>query len=97
MESTGRSDAGAHLGGWLIDACFDCVDPGERRLAYTGVELGRQLPYVTAVFESTLAEFAAASDATEERLRAGVADLRALGATPRASLGWTVHKAKARP
>jgi SAM-dependent methyltransferase len=69
---------------------------GRGRLLYTGPGLARQLPYVIAVVESTLAEFASASDATEAQLRAGVGDLRALDATPGASLGWTAHKAKAR-
>jgi SAM-dependent methyltransferase len=97
MERTGRSDAGTRLEGWLIAAGFGAVDPGERRLLYTGPGLARQLPYLIAVVESTLAELAAASHATEAQLQTGVADVRALGATPGAALGRTVHKAKARP
>jgi ubiquinone/menaquinone biosynthesis C-methylase UbiE len=97
MNRSGRSDAGTHLERWLIEAGFRTVEPGERRLTYTGAALARQLPYVTAVMDSTLAELAAASDVHEAELRAGVADLRALGSIPDASLAWTVHKARARP
>jgi ubiquinone/menaquinone biosynthesis C-methylase UbiE len=76
MDRNGRSDAGSWVEGWLIEAGFGTVDAGERRLLYTGTSLARQLPYVIAVVESTLAELASASDATEAQLRAGVADLR---------------------
>ena len=97
MDRHGRSDTGRHLGRWLIEAGFRRVDPGERRLRYSGDGLARQLPYVIAVIESTLPELAAAADVQEGRLRAGVADLHALGSKPGASLGWTVYKARARP
>jgi ubiquinone/menaquinone biosynthesis C-methylase UbiE len=97
MKASGRSDAGAHLERWLIEAGFRTVDPGERRLIYTDAGLTRQLPYVAAVMESTLAELAATSDAREAEFRAGIAELRALGSIPDASLAWTAHKARARP
>ena len=56
MDASGRSDTGARLAGWLEESGFASVDPGERKLAYTGAALARQLPYVAAVVESTLAE-----------------------------------------
>jgi SAM-dependent methyltransferase len=71
MERNGRSDVGTRLEGWLIEAGFGSSDPHERRLLYTGPGLARQLPYVIALVESTLAELASASDATEAQLRAG--------------------------
>ena len=87
MDTTGRSDAGARLSGWLVDAGFGSVDPGERRLSYSGSSLARQVPYVTAVVESTLASL------PTPELEDGLADLRALAETPGAALGWVVHKA----
>jgi ubiquinone/menaquinone biosynthesis C-methylase UbiE len=97
MDSSGRSDAGPQLEGWLVEAGFSTIDPGERRLMYSGTGLARQLPYVIAVVESTLAQIAAASDVADARLRTGVADLRSLEATPAAALAWTAYKASARP
>jgi ubiquinone/menaquinone biosynthesis C-methylase UbiE len=97
MDTTGRSDAGARLESWLVEAGFSSVDPGERRLAYSGDDLARQVPYVTEVIESTLASLVAMPDASASRLEAGLADLRALPTTPDAELGWVVHKASAVP
>jgi ubiquinone/menaquinone biosynthesis C-methylase UbiE len=90
MDTTGRSDTGARLEGWLVDAGFRSIDPGERRLAYSGDELARQVPYVTAVVESTLG-----SRVAEPELAAGLAELQALPAMPDAELRWDVHKATA--
>jgi hypothetical protein len=95
MDSRGRSDAAARLEGWLVEAGFGSVDPGERRLAYSGDDLVRQVPYVAAVVESTLPSLGGTPDARVLPLEAGLADLRALPATPGAALGWTVHKAHA--
>jgi hypothetical protein len=79
MEANGHSDAGTRLETWLGEAGFRSIAPGERRLSFSGPDLARQLPYVIAVVESTLADLAAASEATEAALRRGVTDLRALG------------------
>jgi ubiquinone/menaquinone biosynthesis C-methylase UbiE len=95
MDANGHSDAGRRLETWLSEAGFRSIDPGERRLSFTGPDLARQLPYVIAVVESTLADLAAASEATEAALRKGVTDLRTLGATPGAALGFVAHKARA--
>lgn len=95
MEGAGRSDAGSRLPEWLVEAGFTSLDPGEVRLAYTGKELTRQIPYVAAVVESTLPVLAQAGGASTSQLEAGFAELRALPNTPNATLGWVVHKAKA--
>jgi hypothetical protein len=95
MEMNGRSDTGVHLGHWLVDAGFATVDPGERRLTYSGAALARQVPYVVAVVESTLAEVASASGASRSHLEAGVEALRTLPAKPGGALGWVVYKANA--
>jgi ubiquinone/menaquinone biosynthesis C-methylase UbiE len=95
MEAAARSDAGTRLPEWLVEAGFTSVDPGEIRLAYAGEDLTRQVPYVSAVVESTLPTLAQTPRASAQQLEAGVAELRALPVTPNAALGWVVHKAKA--
>lgn len=95
MDASGRSDAGARVAGWLTEAGFASVDPGERRLAYSGDDLARQVPYVAAVVESTLPALVQMPDASASRLDAGLADLRALPEQPNAAMGWVVHKANA--
>jgi ubiquinone/menaquinone biosynthesis C-methylase UbiE len=97
MDASGRSDAGARLESWLLEAGFGSVDPGERPLAYSGDELARQVPYVAAVVESALAALAEMQEASLSQLKVGLADLRALAARPDAALGWVVHKANATP
>jgi ubiquinone/menaquinone biosynthesis C-methylase UbiE len=89
MDATGRCDSGARLEGWLLDAGFGSIDPGKRELAYSGDDLARQVPYVSAVVESTLASLSTAE------LEAGLAALRALPEAHDAALGWVVHKARA--
>ena len=95
MDSAGRSDAGIHLADWLAAAEFTSIDPGPRRLAYSGTELGDQAEYVAALVESMLPTLAELPGASAIQLRAGLADLRALPATFGAGLGWMVYKAKA--
>jgi ubiquinone/menaquinone biosynthesis C-methylase UbiE len=89
MEANGRSDTGARLEGWLVEAGFRAVDPGERRLRYSGDELLREVPYVAAVVQSTL------ETPLSPGHEAGLAELKALSTRPGASLGFTVHKATA--
>jgi ubiquinone/menaquinone biosynthesis C-methylase UbiE len=89
MEANGRSDTGAQLEGWLVEAGFRSVDPGERGLSYSGDELLREVPYVAAVVESTL------ETPRSPEHEAGLAELKALSTTVEASLGFTVHKATA--
>jgi ubiquinone/menaquinone biosynthesis C-methylase UbiE len=90
MDAGGRSDTGSRLPGWLEEAGFTQVDPGERRLAYSEDELAHQLPYVAAVVEATLHD-------TVEPAQLGdwLRELRALGSKPGAALGWDVHKSQA--
>jgi ubiquinone/menaquinone biosynthesis C-methylase UbiE len=95
MDAAGRSDAATRLPGWLEEAGFAGVVPGERRLGYSGDELGRQAAYAASVIESTLPALTETSDATAAQLEAGLAELRALATIPDAALGWVVHKAKA--
>jgi ubiquinone/menaquinone biosynthesis C-methylase UbiE len=95
MDENGRSDAGTRLESWLVEAGFGSVDPGERRLAYAGDDLARQVPYVAEVVESTLAALLELPDVSSSRLEAGLADLRALSGTPDAALGWVLYKATA--
>jgi ubiquinone/menaquinone biosynthesis C-methylase UbiE len=96
MDANGRSDAGARLEKWLVDAGFGSVDPGERRLAYSTDDLVRQVPYVAAVVESTLATRLDAGDTSAADLKAALDELKTLPDTPHAALGWVVHKAHAR-
>jgi ubiquinone/menaquinone biosynthesis C-methylase UbiE len=95
MDATGRSDAGTRVAGWLVEAGFAEVDPGERRLAYSGETLARQAAYAASVIESVLPALSEMPDAPASRLEAGLAELRALPEQAGAALGWVVHKAKA--
>jgi ubiquinone/menaquinone biosynthesis C-methylase UbiE len=95
MDAGGRSDAGSHLARWIAEAGFFEVDPGERRLAFSGDELARQADYAASVVESTLAALAETSQAAATELEAGVAALRALPTIPDAGFGWILHKATA--
>jgi ubiquinone/menaquinone biosynthesis C-methylase UbiE len=95
MDASGRSDAGARLASWLLEAGFESVDPGERRLTYSGEGLARQVPYVAAVVESTLSALLDMPGASAAQLEAGLADLQALPATAGAAIGWALYKARA--
>jgi len=95
MDATGRSDAGTRLPEWLAQAGFMAVDPGERRLVYSGRDLARQAAYVAAVIESTLPGLTAIPDAAASQFETGLAEVRALPMVADAALGWTVHKAHA--
>ena len=96
MDAAGRSDAGTHLARWLAEAGFERVDPGERRLAYSGAELARQSEYAASVVDSTLSALAETSHAAAATLEEGVAELRALPTRPGTAFGWIVHKATGR-
>jgi ubiquinone/menaquinone biosynthesis C-methylase UbiE len=91
MDATGRSDTARRLPGWLHEAGFSSVDPGERHLVYSGSSLARQVPYVVAVVESTLG----GREVDQTQLDGGLEDLQALVTTPNAAMGWTVAKATA--
>jgi ubiquinone/menaquinone biosynthesis C-methylase UbiE len=89
MDADARSDAGSSVAGWLEEAGFSSVDPGTRKLSYSGSGLARQAPYVAEVVEATV------PDGSVPAVQAGLDELRALPGTPGASIGWTVHKATA--
>ena len=95
MEQSGRSDAGSRLEGWLNDAGFADIDPGERRCRYSGAELARQVAYVESVVQATLPELKQLRGASASQLEAGSAHLSALPSIPEAALGWTIHKSRA--
>jgi len=95
MAAAGRSDAGAHVASWLDQAGFGDIDPGERRLRYSGAALARQVPYVASVVESTLPELVQMPDTGASMLEQGLVDLRALSSIPGSAIGWVIHKATA--
>jgi SAM-dependent methyltransferase len=95
MDAAGRSDTGTLLPGWLEDAAFAEVDPGERPFHFTGAELTRQATYAAAVIESTIPALAEGRDDQAALLTAGLEELRGLPSTPDAALGWVMHKARA--
>ena len=95
MAEAGWSDAGTRLPGWLAEAGFREVDEGERRFWWTGAELASEAQYAADVLESALDALARLPGTTEEELRTGLADLRALPGSPGAGLGWVVHKSSA--
>jgi ubiquinone/menaquinone biosynthesis C-methylase UbiE len=94
MEAAGGcSDAGSRLPGWLAEAGFESLDPGERHLRFTGAALARQAPQVAEVAEATLRSPPPGADAS--LLEQGLAHLRSLPSLPDAAVGWDVHKAQA--
>jgi ubiquinone/menaquinone biosynthesis C-methylase UbiE len=95
MEGSGRSDAGTRLPGWLAEAGFGAVEPGARRLHYSGDELPRQVAYVESVVDATLPTLKELHGASVTQLELGVAHLKALPDIPDAAIGWVVHKSHA--
>jgi hypothetical protein len=83
------------LPGWLREAGFRAVDPGERPFSFQDEDLARQALYAADVMESALPALAQLPGASEEDLRRGLADLRDLTHQPDARLGWVVHKSTA--
>ena len=95
MDAGGRSDTGTRLPGWLEEAGFPTVVPGELKLNYAGDALARQVPYVANVVEATLPDLMQVSAAPAALLGQGLADLRALPGIPVAAMGWDIHKSRA--
>ena len=95
MASSGWSDAGTRLPGWLAEAGFRDVDEGVRPYWWQGNDLAIQAPYAADVIESAFDALVQAPGVTADELRAGLADLRSLPNIPSAGLGWVVHKATA--
>jgi SAM-dependent methyltransferase len=96
MSSSGWSDAGTRLPGWLREAGFDDVVEGERPFWWEGSELASEASYAADVIESALEALKQAPGADEDELRAGLADLRNLPRRAGAGLGWVVHKSTAK-
>lgn len=95
MARSGWSDAGTRLPGWLAEAGFREIEAGERAYWWVGDDLASQALYAADVMESAFDALAQAPHATEEELRAGLADLRGLPDIRGAGLGWVVHKSTA--
>jgi hypothetical protein len=96
MAAAGWSDAGTRLPGWLREAGFHDIDPGERSIWWQGDDLASQASYAADVIESALPSLAQLPDTDEKELRTGLEDLRSLPSHPAAGLGWTLHKSTAR-
>jgi ubiquinone/menaquinone biosynthesis C-methylase UbiE len=88
MAATGWSDAGTRLPGWLREAGFHDIDPGERPFWWQGEDLAAQASYAADVMESALPSLAQLPGTDEEELRAGLEDLRSFPSRPGAGLGW---------
>ena len=95
MSSSGWSDAGTRLPGWLREAGFCDVVEGERPFWWQGSELSSEASYAADVIESALEALKQAPGANEEELRAGLVDLRSLPRQAGTGLGWVVHKSTA--
>jgi SAM-dependent methyltransferase len=95
MATSGWSDAGTRLPGWLAEAGFREIDEGARAYSWVGDDLASQANYAADVMESAFDALARAPGVTEEELRAGLDDLRGLPDLPGARLGWVLHKSAA--
>jgi SAM-dependent methyltransferase len=95
MATSGWSDAGTRLPGWLADTGFHEIDAGRRAYRWVGDDLASQARYAADVMESAFDALVQAPGATETELRAGLDDLRRLPDTPGAGLGWILHKSTA--
>jgi ubiquinone/menaquinone biosynthesis C-methylase UbiE len=95
MAASGWSDAGTRLPGWLSTAGFREIDEGERTFWWQDEDLASQATYAADVIESAVPVLARLPGATEDELRSGLDDLRALSDEPGAGLGWTLHKSTA--
>jgi len=92
MAAAGSSDAGTRLPGWLREAGFHDIEPGERSFWWQGDDLASQANYAADVLESALPSLAQLPGADADQLRRGLEHLRSLPRRPGAGLGWVVHK-----
>jgi SAM-dependent methyltransferase len=95
MKASGWSDAGTRLPGWLREVGFQHVEEGERPVWWQDDDLPGQASYAADVMESALDALLELPGTSEDELRAGLADLRALPGRPDAGLGWVIHKSTA--
>jgi ubiquinone/menaquinone biosynthesis C-methylase UbiE len=82
MASSGWSDAGTRLPGWLHEAGFRDIDEGERTYWWQSEDLARQANYAADVIESALDALAHLPGVKEKELRTGLDDLRRFRAGP---------------
>jgi hypothetical protein len=94
MAAAGWSDAGTRLPGWLHEAGFRDIDPGERAFWWQGDDLRVQANYAADVIESAMPALARLR-ADGQELQEGLEHLRSLPSRPAAGLGWVVHKTTA--
>ena len=96
MALSGRSDAGKQVGGWLREAGFTKVDPGERPFAFEGEAIVPEAAYFAEIWEEAIPSLATLPGAAPEPLlREGLAQLRGLHEVPGARLSWLINKATA--
>ena len=95
MAAAGWSDAGTRLPGWLEEAGFREIEPGERPVWWQGEDLAAEAAYAGDVIESALPALAQLPGVSEDELRAGLGDLRGLPTQPGGGLGWVIHKSTA--
>jgi ubiquinone/menaquinone biosynthesis C-methylase UbiE len=95
MAAAGWSDAGTRLPGWLEEAGFREIDPGERPVWWQQEDLTAEAAYAGDVIESALPALAQLPGVSEDELRAGLGDLRGLPSRPGGGLGWVIHKSTA--
>jgi SAM-dependent methyltransferase len=96
MRTFGQEDAGTRLPGWLGDAGFTEVDPGERPFSFHGAEVTPNARWMTDGAQATITDIASLPGTPDEAtLRRGLDELRALGDDPEAELSYVVHKATA--
>ena len=97
MRAFGQGDAGTQLWGWLDEAGFAGIEPGERLFSYRGPEVGPVARYLADAIAATLSEIASLPGRPDqETLRRGLEDLQALDRHPGAWLRFVIHKAQAR-
>src|SRR6266700_4977908 len=82
MAAVGRSDAGTRLPGWLHEADFDQIEAGERPFLFRDEDLADESRYAAEVIDSALPALTRLLGASEEELRACLADLRDLPNVP---------------
>lgn len=96
MRAFGQDDAGTQLAGWLDDAGFADIDPGERLLSYRGAEVTPDARWLANAVEATIADVASLPGAPDEAtLRQGLEELGALGDQPGHRIRYIIHKATA--
>jgi ubiquinone/menaquinone biosynthesis C-methylase UbiE len=95
MAAAGWSDAGTRLPGWLEEAGFREIDPGELPFWWRGDELASEAAYAADVIESALPALLELPGSSGAELRAGLEHLRGLPDHAGAGLGWVVHKSTA--